>query len=181
MKTRLGLLGATALGLLSALTGAQIQRLDLPQMIDDCDHAVFATIVACNTEEIVHPVDGPEVMTTLTLVGESLYDGSSVTVDVSFLGGFEPGQVNSEAPVADDCRIGSDIVAFYTWTDRLLPDVGANALHAAHGGIYRTAVGPTGTVVLGRGDGFAVKNNVRVADLRKAIAGVRQAQQRKED
>lgn len=173
-------LGALAIGAVST-TGAQIQRLDLPQMVDDCDHAVYATIVACRTDEYVDPVEGIEHITTLTLVGESLYDGSAVTVDVSFHGGFEPGQINSEAPIKDDCRVGSDIVAFYTWTDRLAAGVPANALHAAHGGIYRTVASKAGAIVLGRGDGFAVNRNVHVSQLRESIAQVRQAQQHEDN
>ena len=87
---------------------------------------------------------------------------SPVTVEVTYQGGFideENGVYNSEAPAADDVKIGNRVVAFYKWMDDMSGGVSANALMCAHGGLYRTATGPKGTMVLGRGQGYAISSN----------------------
>ena len=98
-------------------------------------------------------------------------DGCAV-VDVTFPGGFidaENGAHNSEAPSSDDTQVGNVIVAFYKWSDNMGGDVAANALYASHGGLFRTVDGPSGTVVLGRGEGYAIDNNIKVSTLRTAV------------
>ena len=52
-------------------------------------------------------------------------------------------------------------------------NVAGNALMAMHGGIYRTVSGPTSTVALGRGDGYAIRYNTKVSDLTTAIRDIR--------
>ena len=47
--------------------------------------------------------------------------------------------------------------------------VWANGLYASHGGLYRTVQGPSGPVVLGRGTGYAIARNVKLADLSTAV------------
>jgi hypothetical protein len=94
---------------------------------------------------------------------------------VTFPGGFvdeENGVHNSEAPSDDDIKIGNVVVAFYKWSDNMGGDVAANALYASHGGLYRTVDGPTGTVVLGRGEGYAIESNKSVEALATAIQSI---------
>ena len=50
-----------------------------------------------------------------------------------------------------------------------------DTLYASHGGVYRTVDGPQGVVVLGRGEGYAVKNNTRLDHLEVAIPKLREA------
>ena len=86
---------------------------------------------------------------------------------MTFPGGFineEEGVWNSEAPTADEIKVGGEVVAFYGWLDNMGGDVAANALWASHGGLYRVASGRSGKVVLGKGDGYAISSNM---DLRK--------------
>lgn len=174
MKTT-HLLGLSALFLAAAgsIGLAQIERLTLDDMVSKSDSAVFGTIVGHDVFRVDHPLDGPELYyTTITVEGHSLVDGSLVTVDITYNGGFindTDGVYNSEAPSADDTKVGNQVVAFYTWTDNMGGDVSGYALHAMHGGLYRTVDGPNGTVVLGRGDGYAVDANIRLADLDAAI------------
>ena len=165
-----------AVALSAALGWAQIERLDLAQMIAKADNAVHGRIVKSEVIRIDHPVDGPELyFTTLTLQGSSLRDGKPITVDVTFPGGFideEHGVHNSEAPSADDVKLGNQVVAFYKWSDNLGGEVKGNALYASHGGLYRTVAGPTGSVVLGRGEGYAIDKNKSVANLESAIRSI---------
>ena len=65
--------GAAALLVAATLGTAQIERLDLGQMVSKADHAVFGTIVDRQVIRIDHPEDGPELyFTTLTIEGRSL-------------------------------------------------------------------------------------------------------------
>ena len=157
------ILGSAALGI------AQIERLDLPTMLQKADDAVFGTITHSEVIRIDHPVDGPELYYThITIEGRSLSTGEAVSKVVTFHGGFideENGVYNSESPSADDVRMGSDVVAFYSWTDNMGGDLAANALYAGHGGVYRTVKGRKGTIVLGRGEGYAVSKNTLLTDL----------------
>ena len=165
---------AGALALTAALGYSQIERLDLAQMVAKTDGAVHGTIVEREVIRIDHPVDGPELyFTHLTLQGTSLTSGNAITVKVTFAGGFvspDEGVHNSEAPSADETKLGAEVVAFYKWSDNMGGGLAANALYASHGGIYRVAQTRNGAVALGKGDGYAISGNVRVADLKSQIA-----------
>jgi hypothetical protein len=171
MDTRLPLFGALAL--IGGTAWAQIERLDLPAMVAKTDNAVYAEITAKRVFRVDHPLDGPELFfTTLTLEGRSLRDGTALAVDVTFPGGFiseTEGVHNSEAPSAEDIKLGNRVVAFYKWTHNMGGDVRGNALYASHGGLYRTVDGPKGTVVLGRGEGYAVDKNLALGELETAV------------
>jgi hypothetical protein len=121
-----------------------------------------------------HPVDGTGLyFTVLTIEGRAMSDGRPLTIDVTTPGGFidaTRGVFNSEAPAADDIKVGKRVVAFYRWTDNMGGSVAGNALVAAHGGLYRTVEGPRGAAVLGRGEGYAVSANRRLSHLETAVA-----------
>jgi hypothetical protein len=170
---------ALLLGVLGAATvpvGAQIKSLTLEEMVATADDAVYGTVIASRAFRVDHPLDGSELyFTTLTIEGRSLRDARPLAVQVTFHGGFvseNEGVFNSEAPSADDVKPGNRIVAFYRWSDDMGGGVAANALVAAHGGLYRTVEGPRGAAVLGRGAGYAVGGNLRLAQLESALVGL---------
>ncbi len=156
-----------------SLASAQIERLDLGQMVSKTDNSLVGTIVGKEVIRIDHPVDGPELyFTTLTVQGTSLKDGKELTVDVTFPGGFidaEHGVYNSEAPSADDIQTGNRVVAFYKWSENMGGDLSANALYASHGGIYRTFDNRKDIVVQGRGEGYAISANVSLTQLKQDV------------
>lgn len=160
---------------------AQIERLDLGQMVVRADNAVHGKIVASKVTRIDHPRDGVELyFTTLTIEGRSVYTGAQLKVDVSFPGGFidaTRGVYNSEAPSADDQKVGNEIVAFYKWSDNMGGDFASNALYASHGGLFRVASAKNGSeVVLGRGEGYAISSNLKISELDQRVAQIRQQQ-----
>lgn len=162
-----------AAGVLGAVPHAQIKSLTLPEMVAIADGAVYGEILRARVFRVDSATDGPELyFTALTIQGRSLNDERSLTLDVTFRGGFvspTEGVFNSEAPAADDVAPGKRVVAFYRWCDDLGGGVRAHALVAAHGGLYRTVDGPRGTAVLGRGTGYAVGANVRLDELGAAV------------
>lgn len=178
MKRSVSLLLAAAVLAAAPIAFGSILRLNLDQMVASTDGAIDATIIGKHSFRIDHPVAGPEMyFTTLTLQGRSLEDGRAQTLDVTILGGFvdeQNGAWNSEAPSADDQKVGNRVVVFHKWLQNLAADVACNTIYAAHGGLFRVVEGSQGPVVLGRGDGYAVENNVRLVDLTSAVRTVRQ-------
>jgi predicted acetyltransferase len=79
---------------------------------------------------------------------------------------------NSEAPRADEVKVGNEVVVFYKWSDNMGGDLAANALYASHGGIYQVATSRKGEIALGKGDGYAIAANVAVSDLKSQISAL---------
>ena len=158
---------------------AQIKALTLNEMVDVADGAIHGQIVGSDVFRIDDPVDGPELFyTTIRIEGRSLMSGDLTTVDVTYHGGFvsdTEGVYNSEAPSKDDTESGSPVVVFYKWQDNMGGGVSANALVASHGGLFRTIGSGSVETVLGRGEGYAVNNNIRLTDLESAVAKLHQA------
>jgi len=170
---RIGLSAVLLAAVLGLAAPAQIKSFTLSEMVVTADSAVYGQIVGSHVVRADSVVDGPELYyTVLTIQGRTLADNQPITVDVTFRGGFvspTEGVFNSEAPAADDVQVGKRVVAFYRWSDDLGGGVAANALVAAHGGLYRTVEGPSGPAVLGRGTGYAVSANVRLEQLASAV------------
>ena len=174
------LMGATSVALVGALGVAQIVRLDLPQMVAQTDGAIYGTIVDRSVIRIDHPIDGPELYyTTLYIEGRLLGSTQTTTVGVTFAGGFideHNGVWNSEAPSADETRLGNRVLAFYKWSDNMGGDLAGNALYASHGGLYPTIQAGGQTVVQGRGDGYAVRENATIVNLEERVQEIRESQ-----
>jgi len=174
MKLSLLALSGLALVAAGALGTAQIERLDLAQMVAKTDNAVYGTISGKEVIRIDSPDDGPELyFTGLTIDGVSLKDGQATSVEVWFPGGFineTEGVHNSEAPSGDDQQVGNPIVAFYKWSYNMGGEFAGNALYASHGGLYRTFENRSGTtIVQGRGEGYAIPTNITLVDLDNQI------------
>lgn len=163
------LLSLSVLGLAASIGLSQIKEYTLDEMVEEADNTIYGVITDRHVFRVDHPIDGPELFfTTITIEGRSLVTGNPMTVDVTYHGGFiseEEGVWNSEAPAEDDVQLGNQVVVFYAWTDNMGGEVAANALLAAHGGLYRTLPGPNMMTVLGRGKGFSVDKNIRLNDL----------------
>jgi len=175
---------AAVLAVLAALTTlgtAQIEKLNLEQMVAKTDNSVLGRITAKQVIRVDHPIDGPELYyTRLTVQGRSLVNGLQQTVVITYAGGFideEHGVWNSEAPSDADTKIGNQVVAFYKWSDNMGGDVEGNALYAAHGGLFRTIAGRNGLVVQGRGEGYAIANNTTLSALDAQITSLHQKNQ----
>jgi len=176
---KLSMFGLAALIPLVIMTAApkgtaQIKAYTLPEMTAEADNVLYGQIISSRVFVVDHEVDGPELyFTTITVEGNSLVDGSAMTVDITYNGGFideDNGVYNSEAPAADDVKIGNNVALFYKWSDNMGGDVKGNALLAMHGGLYRTVNGSKGPVILGRGAGYSIKNNISMSNFKVALA-----------
>lgn len=162
-------ISALALTVCGAIGAAQIERLDLNQMVAKTDNSIVGEIIASKVFKVDDPVDGVDLFyTTLTIAGRSLVDGKLLEIPVTFPGGFispEVGVHNSEAPAADEIRVGNEVVAFYKWSDNMGGQVAGNALYASHGGIYRVVQSGGEYVALGKGAGYALDKNWKLKQL----------------
>ena len=174
------LLGGLAVVALGVAGRAQVERLDLDQMVRKTDDALFAEIVGHRVFRVDDPIDGPELYyTTLSIEGRLLGSTQTTTVGVTFAGGFiddAHGVWNSEAPTADETRLGNRVLAFYKWSDNMGGDLAANALYAAHGGLYTTLQAGGETIVQGRGDGYAIRQNATIINLEERVVEIRESQ-----
>lgn len=169
-------LSSWLLGALGVASVAQIKSFTLDEMVQTADQAVYGQIIGSRAFR-VDGTDGAEhYYTTITVQGRTLADAQPTTVDITFRGGFvspTEGVYNSEAPAADEVKVGKRVVAFYKWADDMGGGVAANALVAAHGGLYRTVEGPRGVAVLGRGEGYAIRSNRYVAELEASVRAIK--------
>jgi len=181
--------GIAGLGVLAvafcALAPAQIRSFTLEEMVDVADDAVHGEIVSSEVFRVDSPIDGPELyFTRLKIEGRSLNTGNQLTVEVTFHGGFlseTEGVYNSEAPSKDDIQTGNTVVVFYSWTDNMGGEVAGNALVASHGGLFRSIPNWQGFAVLGRGDGYAVRNNTMLEDLEQGLVQLYRAKDLEDD
>ena len=186
MKKTTTLLGALVLALGGVVPQAQIERLTLAEMTTITDNAILGTITRGKVIEVGNEREGFGLYyTVLTIEGESLYTGRKTTVDVVKRGGWIDktkgiGSWDSESPTDEETAIGKKVVAYYKWSKNIGSGVGANFLYASHGSLFRTVEGPTGTVVMGRGDGYAIDKNMSVDNLRKATRSILDAQAKKQ-
>ena len=157
---------------------AAIEALDLQTMMTRVDQAVRGKVVDRTVFRVNHPVEGRMFFTTITIEGTSLIDGKDVTVPVTYLGGFlspEEGTRISEMPQNHVTQVGKEIVAFYRWSDDMGYGVSANALYAAHGGVYTVVGKGSKEIVLGRGDGYAIEANTAITELRPRVQKIASA------
>lgn len=177
MKNLTVCLTAAALVAASLVGKAQIARLSLEDMTTLTDNGIVGTIVGQRVIDLSNDYEGQLIYTVLTIEGESLVDGRKTTVDVVKRGGWLDrkegiGVWDSEAPSDEETEIGKRIVAYYHWVDNIGSGVGANRLFASHGSLFRTVEGPNGLVVMGRGDGYAIANNMKLESLRQATRAI---------
>jgi len=164
------LAGAASLALVQ-VGRACIEELDLPQMVAKTDTAVRGTITDVRTVRFVPPGDDRLIYTLITVEGTDLYTGQPRILEAAFLGGTYQGDsmMVTSMPTPDEYRLGNDVVVFSAPVEGWGPEVD-RCVYASMGGIFRVIDGRKGAVVLGKGEGFAVQNNVLIETLRAAIA-----------
>ena len=162
-------IAATALGaaVLAVPVAAAIKAMTLNELMGITTDTALVHIVDKTTFHSDWPASGM-VWTKMTVQGESLRTGQPVTTDVYFLGSHDPrdNYGTSEMPTLQDTRVGAQAVVFWTKdveSPGLMNTVGGLA------GIYRVEQGFGEPVVIGKGEGFAFPDNIKVTDARALV------------
>ena len=155
---------ALAVALLAAGSLAAVKALTLSELMAITTDTAHVRIVAKSTFRMDYPLAGA-VWTKLSVVGESLRTGAPVKADLVFMGSHDPNDryTMSEEPTLQDTRVGNEAVVFW-YDDPDMPAVGGGHRIFDLSGVYRIEPGFGTPVVIGKGDGFAWSENLKLAD-----------------
>lgn len=183
MRTTRWLLGAATALLLVQVGSACIEELDLGKMVSKTDYAVQGSITDVHSVQFTpQGEEDPIIYTVVTVEGEDLYSGQQVTREAAFVGGSFEGRTMTvtSMPAPSEYRLGNDVVLFSGPVEGWGPEID-HCVYASMGGIFRTVDTKKGDVVLGKGEGFAIDQNLLVSDLKQQISNELIAQNRKEN
>ena len=155
------------LALIAVPVGAAIKAMTLSETLEIHTDVVQGKILGKTTVKTDLPLEGM-VYTHMTVQGESLITGETVTRELVFLGSHEPSDNygTSEMPTLQDTRVGAEALVFYKHDE-----TGATPVDRVFdlSGVYRIEQTFGAPVVIGKGEGFAFPQNVKLADARDQI------------
>ncbi len=152
---------ALAVGLLVTVSLAAVKALTLSELMEITTDVAHVRITAKSSVAADYPYAGC-VWTKLAVQGESLRTGQPVRTELLFLGSHDAADrfTISEMPVLQDTRVGGEALVFF-WKDPALLG-GANRIFDLSG-VYRVEQGFGEPVVVGKGEGFAWSENVKLS------------------
>jgi hypothetical protein len=158
------LLGAA---LLATPVLAAIKAMTLAELMAITTDAVHGRIVAKSSFGVDYPFEGA-VYSRLVVEGESLRTGKPVTSTMVFLGSHDPADNfgTSEMPTLQDTRVGTEVVAFIVRDDKF--PGGADVVENL-ASVFRVEQSFGTPVLMGKGEGTAFAENLRLADAAALI------------
>ena len=160
---------AVALGvaLAAAPAIAAIKAMTLKELMAITTDVVDAHIVAKTSFRLDYPMEGA-VYTRLSIEGVSLRTQQPVKTDVVVLGSHDPADQfgTSEMPTLQDTRVESEVVIFFA-KDLDMP--GRPFVVCNLGSVYRVEQAFGSPVVIGKGEGFAFTENLKLDDVRTQV------------
>jgi hypothetical protein len=146
---------------------AAVKAMTLSELMGITTDTALVRIVEKTSVHMDWPAAGM-VWTKLKVQGESLRTGAKVDTDVYFLGSHDPKDDygTSEMPTLQDTRVGADAVIFW---NRDADSPGQLNTVGGLAGVYRVEKGFGEPVVVGKGEGFAFAENIKVTDARALV------------
>ena len=159
---------ALGLALVAIPAVAQIKAMTLKELMGVTTEAVDARIVAKSTFKMDWPTEGA-VYTRLSIEGTSLRTQQPVKTDVVFLGSHDPADQfgTSEMPNVQDTRVGSEAVIFFNGNDPQVPGKLNRVFDLSC--VYRVEQSFGAPVVMGKGEGAAFPENMKLDDVRTQV------------
>ena len=158
---------ALGLALVAVPAIASIKAMTLKELMTVTTDVVDVHILAKDSFKLDWPMEGA-VYTRLSVEGVSLRTQEPVKTDIVFLGSHDPADQfgTSEMPTLQDTRVGSQAVIFFG-KDQDIP----GRLNVAYGlhCIYRVEEAFGAPVVIGKGEGFAFTENLKLDDVRTQV------------
>ena len=163
-KAALAVVGAL---LLAVPTTAAVKALNLSELMTINSEAAQVRILEKSTFASDFPLPGV-TWTKLKVQGESLRTGKPVTAEVLFLGSHDPqdGYGTSEMPLLQDTRVGADAVMFWFREEKM---AGQPNVVSDFSAVYRVEKGFGEPILVGKGEGLAFPENVKLVDARAQI------------
>lgn len=154
--------------LLATPVVAAIRAMNLSELMSITDNTVLVQITGKTTFAAAYPFEGA-VYTQLTLAGESLRTGEAYEGKVVFLGSHDPADQfgTSEMPSLQDTRVGNRAVIFFQHDDAF-PGGGADVAYNLSY-VFRVEDGFGTPVVMGKGEGAAFPDNLKLSDVRAQV------------
>jgi len=154
--------------LLATPVVAAIRAMNLSELMSITDDTVLVHITGRSTFASAYPFEGA-VYTQLSLSGESLRTGKAYEGRVVFLGSHDPADQfgTSEMPTLQDTRVGNRVVLFFQHDDAF-PGGGADLAYNL-GYVFRVEDGFGTPVVMGKGEGSAFPDNLKLSDARAQV------------
>jgi len=164
---------ALGLALVALPAAAAIKAMTLEELMGITTDVVHGKILEKTTFRLDWPFAGA-VYTKLSVEGESLRTLQPVKTDVVFLGSHDARDAFSvsEAPTLQDARVGNEAVIFY-FRDPDMPGAFTNRVFGLDC-VYRVEQAFGAPVVVGKGEGFAFAENVKLDDVRTAVRATHQ-------
>ncbi|MHC5210391.1 MAG: hypothetical protein ACYTG2_06715 [Planctomycetota bacterium] len=158
---------ALGLALVALPVAAAIKAMTLAELMDITTDTVHGTILEKSSFRMDWPFEGA-VYTQLTIEGESLRTQAPVTTQVVFLGSHDPADHynTSETPTLQDTRVGGEAVVFF-YRDAEMPGQLNRVFDLS--GVYRIERAFGTPVVIGKGEGFAFPENIKLTDARTQV------------
>jgi hypothetical protein len=160
---------AVALGvaLVAVPAIASIKAMTLKELMGITTDVAHVRILDKQSFALDWPMEGA-VYTRLTVKGVSLRTQQPVEADVVFLGSHDAADQfgTSEMPTLQDTRVGSDAVIFY-FNDPEMPGRLNRVFDLS--GVYRVEQAFGAPVVIGKGEGLAFPENVKLDDARNLV------------
>ena len=165
MKSWKPIVCVLGLALLVVPVGASIQAMNLHDYMHVTNETLHGTIVSKETFRSDHPEAGT-VYTRLVVEGDAWRSEQPMTVEVVYMGSHDPKDrfFMSEMPEIRDVRLGNEVVVFWGEDEGLGAHVVWNL-----SGVYRVERGFGEPVVIGKGEGSAFPENVKLADARSRV------------
>jgi hypothetical protein len=159
LRTATAFLGAALLVVPSL---AAVKALTLAELMTVNTEAARVRILGKSSFASDYPLAGV-VWTRLVVEGVSLRTGEPVATEVVFLGSHDPrdGYGTSEMPALQDTRVGGEAVMFW-FRDEAMP-ARLNVV-SDHTAVYRVERGFGEPVLVGKGEGLAFPENVKLAE-----------------
>lgn len=147
--------------------GAAIKAMTLAEAMEINSDVLHGRIVSKTTVKTDRPLEGM-VYTHMTVEGESLTTGEKVTKELVFLGSHDTkdNYGTSEMPTQQDTRVGGDALIMYSHDESGATPVDRVSDFSA---VYRVEIAFGEPVVIGKGEGFAFPENVKLAEARTRV------------
>ncbi len=160
----------TALALTAAVATpavSAIKAMTLSELMQITSEAAHVKILEKSSFNLDWPYDGC-VWTKLKVSGTSLRTGEPLATELVFLGSHEPRDQFSisEAPTLQDTRVGGEAVVFFQ-RDEQMPAPMNRVWDLS--GVYRVEKSFGTPVLIGKGEGMAFAENIKLVDATAAV------------